>query len=47
MMNRVMLSISDEMLKALEQERKARKLETVPEAVRAVLGEYFKQKDGS
>ena len=39
-----MLSISEEMLKALEQERKARKLETVPEAVRAVLGEYFKQK---
>ena len=46
MMQRVMLSISDEMLKALEQERKARKLETVPEAVRAVLGEYFKHKDG-
>ena len=44
MMQRVMLSISDEMLKALEGERKARKLETVPEAVRAVLGEYFKQK---
>lgn len=34
----------DEMLNALEQERRARKLETVPEAVRAVLGEYFKQK---
>jgi hypothetical protein len=32
------------MLKALEQEKKARKLETVPEAVRAVLGEYFKVK---
>jgi hypothetical protein len=44
MMERIMLSVSDEMLKALEQERKARKLETVPEAVRAVLGEYFKTK---
>ena len=45
MMQRVMLSVSDEMLKALEGERKARKLETVPEAARAVLGEYFKAKE--
>jgi len=44
-MNKVMVSLSDEMLKALEQERKARKLETVPEAVRSVLGEYFKTKE--
>lgn len=41
-----MLSVSEEMLGALEQERKARKLETVPETVRAVLGEYFKVKEG-
>ncbi|MGH2639595.1 MAG: hypothetical protein ACRDF4_10005 [Rhabdochlamydiaceae bacterium] len=40
-----MLSVSDEMVKALESERKARKLETVPEAVRAILGEYFKDKE--
>jgi hypothetical protein len=39
-----MVSISDDMLKALEQERKIRKLETVPEAIRSVLGEYFKEK---
>ncbi|MDG6919341.1 MAG: hypothetical protein JRN62_07905 [Nitrososphaerota archaeon] len=45
MMERIMLSVSDEMLRALEAERKARKLETVPEAVRAVLGEYFKVKE--
>ena len=45
-MNKVMVSLSDEMLKALEQEKKARKLETVPETVRSVLGEYFKTKDG-
>lgn len=44
-MHKVMLSVSDEMLKALEGERKARKLETVPEAIRSVLGEYFKQKE--
>ena len=32
------------MVKALEAEKKARKLETIPEAVRAILGEYFKTK---
>lgn len=46
-MQKVMVSISDEMMKALEQERKARKLETVPETVRSVLGEYFKEKSES
>ncbi len=45
MMERIMLSVSEDMLEALERERKARKLETVPEAVRAVLGEYFKVKE--
>jgi hypothetical protein len=41
-MNKIMVAMSDDMVKALEQERKARKLESIPEAVRAVLGEYFK-----
>jgi hypothetical protein len=45
MMQKVMVSISDEMMKALEQERKSRKLETIPETVRSVLGEYFKTRD--
>jgi metal-responsive CopG/Arc/MetJ family transcriptional regulator len=44
-MHKVMVSVSDDMLKALEAERKARKLETVPEAIRSVLGEYFKMKE--
>jgi len=43
-MKKMMLSVSDDMLKTLETERKARKLESIPEAVRAVLGEYFKTK---
>jgi hypothetical protein len=43
-MQKIMLSVSDEMFRALEIERKARKLETIPEAIRAVLGEYFKTK---
>jgi hypothetical protein len=40
----VMVAMSDDMVEALDQERKARKLESVPETVRAVLGEYFKRK---
>lgn len=44
MMEKVMVSMTEEMLKALEQERKARKLDSVPETVRSVLGEYFKVK---
>ncbi len=44
-MNKIMVAMSDDMVKALEQERKARKLESIPEAVRAVLGEYFKTKE--
>jgi hypothetical protein len=42
--NKIMVAMSDEMVKALEQERKGRKLESIPETVRAVLGEYFKAK---
>ena len=44
-MQKIMVSMSEEMVKALDLERKARRLETLPEAVRAVLGEYFKLKD--
>ena len=43
-MKKIMVSMSEEMVKALEVERKARKLETMPEAVRSILGEYFKHK---
>jgi hypothetical protein len=43
-MNKIMVAMSDDMVKALEQERKARKLDSIPETVRSVLGEYFKTK---
>lgn len=46
-MQKIMVSMSDEMVKALEAERKARKLETIPEAVRSILGEYFKKKENN
>lgn len=44
-MQKVMVSMASDMVKALETERKARRLETIPEAVRSILGEYFKLKD--
>jgi hypothetical protein len=42
MMRKIMMSMSNEMVKTLERERKVRKLESVPETVRAISGEYFK-----
>ncbi len=44
-MQKIMVSMSDEMVKALETERKVRKLETIPETVRGILGDYFKKKE--
>jgi len=46
-MQKIMVSMSNEMVRALEAERKARKLETIPETARAVLGEYFKMKEAN
>jgi hypothetical protein len=40
-----MLSITVEMEKALEQERKKRMLDSIPETIRSLLGEYFKTKE--
>ena len=36
-----MLSITDEMEKALEKERKKRMLSSIPETARVVIGEYL------
>jgi len=43
-MKRFMLSITAEMEKALEQERKKRMLDSIPETVRVVLSEYLSAK---
>jgi hypothetical protein len=40
-MKRFMLSITEEMEKALEKERRKRMLGTIPETARVVLGEYL------
>ena len=39
---KIMVSMTSEMVNALDDERRARKLQTIPEAVRSILGEYFK-----
>jgi hypothetical protein len=44
MMKKVMVSVTDEMFKALDKERRARLLDSVPETIRSILGEYFKVK---
>ena len=43
-MKKILVSVSQEMLEALERERKRRKLETMPEVVRMIIGEYFASK---
>jgi hypothetical protein len=41
-MEKIMVSVTKEMRQALEAERKKRLLGTLPETVRAILGEYFR-----
>ena len=43
-MKKVLVAVPDEMLKALEKERKERLLETVPETVRMIVSEYFRSR---
>jgi len=42
-MRRILVSVSEELHEAIEKERKVRKLETVPEAARAILSDYFRK----
>lgn len=41
MMQRFTLSISEEMQRALEKERKKRMLESIPETARVIISEYL------
>jgi len=41
MMEKVMVSITKEMKDALEQERKKRFLDSIPETIRTILSEYL------
>lgn len=44
---KVTVAMTDEMIKALEEDRKARKINTIPEVVRIIVSEYFKVKETS
>jgi hypothetical protein len=42
-MKKVMLALPEEMIKVLDKERKERYLQTIPETIRVILGEYFQR----
>ncbi len=42
---KITVAMTKEMLEALEEERKVRKIATVPEVVRIIVSEYLKTKD--
>jgi metal-responsive CopG/Arc/MetJ family transcriptional regulator len=39
----LMVSVPEEMVEVLEKERKQRYLETIPEAIRVILSDYFRK----
>jgi hypothetical protein len=43
-MKKIMLALPDEMLRILERERRERYLQTIPETVRVILGDYLRKK---
>lgn len=43
-MKKVMVALPDEMVKALEKERRERLLETIPETIRVILSDYLRSK---
>jgi len=40
-MKKIMVSITAELLEALEKERKKRKLDSIPETIRVILSNYI------
>lgn len=44
-MKKIMVSLPDEMVKALEKEQRDRMLETIPETIRIVLSDYLRNKN--
>jgi len=39
------MSLPKEMYRALEEERRKRKLDTIQETIRSILAEYFRKKE--
>lgn len=46
-MKKFMVSLPDEMVKALKKEQEERLLETVPETIRIVLSDYLRSRSKS
>ena len=46
-MKRFMMSVPDDMLKALEEEMRLRRLDTVQETVRQIISTYLKESNDS
>lgn len=46
-MKKIMVSMTEEMVKALEKEHKVRAIATVPEVVRIIVSDYLKMKSGT
>lgn len=42
-MKKYMVSVPEEMERALEKERKERMLETIPETIRIILSDHFRK----
>lgn len=43
-MKKIMLALPEEMMNALEKERKERYFETLPETVRVIVSDYLRNK---
>ncbi len=43
-MKKIMISLPNEMVKVLENKRKDRYLETIPETIRVILSDYLRNK---
>jgi hypothetical protein len=41
---KITVAMTEEMMEGLEEERKVRKIATIPEVVRIIVSEYFKKK---
>jgi len=45
-MKKINVSMTEEMFRDLEEERKRRRLSSIPETVRVILGEYLSERNG-
>jgi len=43
---KITVAMTEDMMEGLEEERKARRIATIPEVVRIIVSEYFRAKSG-